>query len=147
MEIFGVRPVEIFPIFLFLISIFGMITTNNIVKSIVYTLVLTGSVIAFWIALGSRAGFIPPILETDYHLDLHFYEFADPVPQALMITSIIIGFCVTAINIIMLNTLHKRYKTTDWETMYNMAREEVMKDKDKTLSDIVYEDSKKDLEV
>ena len=124
MEVFGVRIVEMFPIFLFFVSIFGLITASNAIKSIIYMIVLNGAVIAYWIALGSRIGTIPPILETEYHVYLYFYEFADPVPQALMITSIIIGFCVAAVNIIMLNTLHRRYKTTDWETMFELVKEE-----------------------
>ena len=125
MEILGIRFLELLPIALFFISIFGLITANNAIKSVIYMIVLNGAVITYWIALGSRVGTIPPILETEYHIDLHFYEFADPVPQALMITSIIIGFCVTAVNIIMLNTLHRRYKTTDWSDMFSLVKEEI----------------------
>ncbi|MCL1996939.1 MAG: cation:proton antiporter subunit C [Defluviitaleaceae bacterium] len=125
MEIFGIRFLELLPIALFFIAIFGLITANNAIKSVIYMIMLNGAVIIYWIALGSRVGTIPPILETVYHVELHFYEFADPVPQALMITTIIIGFCVTAVNIIMLNTLHRRYKTTDWNTMFDLVKEEI----------------------
>lgn len=137
---------ELFPIVLFFISIFGLITANNVIKSIVYMIILNGGVITFWIAMGSRLGRIPPILETPYHLENYFYTFADPVPQALMITTIIIGFCVTAINIIMINTLHRKYKTTDWKSLTELANKETEGGYDHTLSDVVYEIQDKEAE-
>ena len=143
MEIFGLSVLELFPVLLFFISIFGLVTADNAIKSIVYMIVLNGAVITFWIAMGSRAGRTPPIFVDDIiNQSGYFYAMADPVPQALMITTIIIGFCVTAINIIMLNTVFKKYKTTNWKILFDLARERVMRDKDATLSDIVYEEQK-----
>jgi multicomponent Na+:H+ antiporter subunit C len=49
---------------------------------------------------------------------------ADPFPQALMLTAIIIGVSVTAINITMLNTLFRKFKTLDWKTMAEAAEGE-----------------------
>ncbi|MCL2168503.1 MAG: cation:proton antiporter subunit C [Defluviitaleaceae bacterium] len=140
MELFGLNILELFPVLLFFISIFGLMTANNVVKSVIYMITLNAGVITFWIVIGARAGTVPPILETPYTLETYFYHFSDPVPQALMITTIIIGFCITAINIIMLNTIFRRYKSTDWRLLRGAALEETAAlGYDGTLSDMVYE--------
>jgi len=115
--------VELFPIVMFFVAIFGLITSNNAIKSIIFMTVLNGATIAFWIAMGSRVGLIPPIMETDAHIYMAPY-MSDPVPQALMITAIVIGFSVTAINIIMMNWLFRKYKTADWQTLFTLAKKE-----------------------
>ena len=133
---FGMATIEFFSIALFFISIFGLITANNAIKSIIFMTVLNGAVITFWIAIGAREGTLPPIMETPEHIYM-IAEMGDPVPQALMITAIVIGFSVTAINIIMMNTLFRRYKTSDWKTLFAMMREETV-GSGEVLSDIVF---------
>lgn len=111
---------DIFPILLFFISFFGLITTVNIVKSIVLTVLMQTAVIMFWLGLAARLGTVPPIFEYyAYVTDLN--EVADPLPQALMLTAIIIGIAVTAINITLLNSLFRKYRTVKWDEMSEAA--------------------------
>ncbi|MCL2621053.1 MAG: cation:proton antiporter subunit C [Defluviitaleaceae bacterium] len=134
---FGMATIEFFAIALFFIAIFGLVTSNNAIKSIVFMTILNAAVITFWIGIGAREGTLPPIMETPYHIYM-IGEMSDPVPQALMITAIVIGFSVTAINIIMMNTLFRRYKTSDWKSLYKMMREETA-GSGQVLSDIVFD--------
>ena len=117
----NIHLLDIFPIILFFISFYGLITTSNIIKSIVFIMLMQTSVIMFWLGVGSRAGIVPPIIG-----DIAYLEYpdiiADPLPQALMLTAIIIGIAVTAINVTMLNALFKRHKTVNWKAMYERAR-------------------------
>ena len=115
---------DVFPILIFFISFFGIISSNNIVKSIVLIILMQTAVVLFWLGVGSRFGVIPPILEyyIVYVTDLD--AIADPLPQALMLTAIIIGIAVTAINITMLNALFRKHNTVSWQAMQGMAREE-----------------------
>jgi len=106
--------IDLFAAGLFFISLFGLITTRNIIKSIIFTLVMQASVIMFWMFLGARAGTMPPIFENPEYMGGMAY-MADPLPQALMLTAIIIGVSVVAINITMLNTLFRKHNTTDWD--------------------------------
>ncbi|MCL2856082.1 MAG: cation:proton antiporter subunit C [Defluviitaleaceae bacterium] len=139
---FGMATIELFAIALFFVAIFGLVTSNNAIKSIVFMTILNASVITFWIAIGAREGTLPPIMETPDHI-YRIAEMSDPVPQALMITAIVIGFSVTAINIIMMNTLFRRYKTSDWKSLYDMMRAETV-GSGKVLSDIVFEEETKE---
>ena len=112
---------DIFPILLFFISFYGLITTSNIIKTIVFIMLMQTSVIMFWLGVGSRLGAVPPIIGDV--ADLQYTDtIADPLPQALMLTAIIIGIAVTAININMLNALFRKYKTVNWKAMHNLVR-------------------------
>ena len=110
---------EIFPILLFFISFFGIITSNNIIKSIVFIMLMQTAVVMFWLIVGGMVGTIPPI--GAYHPDPD--TISDPLPQALMLTAIIIGISVTAINITMLNTLFRKHETAEWDALEQAVKE------------------------
>jgi len=103
--------IEIAPIALFFISFYGLISSRKIINSIIFVSLMEMAVILFFLSLGFRAGALPPIGQS---LD---YVVADPLPQALMITAIIIGLAVTVVNLTMLITLCRQYKTTDWDAI------------------------------
>ena len=112
---------DVFPIILFFLSFFGLITTQNIVKSIILSVTMQTAVIMFWLGIAARVGRIPPIFE--YYELYDASEIADPLPQALMLTAIIIGIAITAINITLLNSLYRKYKTIKWDEMTKTAFE------------------------
>ena len=116
-----IHILDAFPIILFFISFFGLITTQNIVKSIILSVTMQTAVIMFWLGIAARVGTIPPIFEYYYLYDTS--EIADPLPQALMLTAIIIGIAITAINITLLNSLYRKYKTIKWDEMTKTAFE------------------------
>ena len=123
MVVLDIHLFDIFPILLFFISFYGLITTSNIIKSIVFIMMMQTSVIMFWLGVGSRQGVFPPIIGDIAYLE-HPEIIADPLPQALMLTAIIIGISVTAINITMLNALFKKYKTVNWGALRGLVGEE-----------------------
>ena len=116
--------IEIAAILMFFIGFYGLITSRKMIKSIVLTVILEASVILFFLSIGFRSEILPPI---GAHFE-HFERFADPLPQALMITAIIIGAAVTTIKITMLMTFFRKYKTTDWEHARKLRREAVEDD-------------------
>ena len=112
----GVSPIEVFAFIMFFIGFYGLITSNNVIKSIIFVCLLEMAVIVFWIGLGFRVGMVPPI--GDLLLSTPDIAYvADPLPQALMLTAIIIGMSVTAANIVMLITLMRKVKSTDWDVL------------------------------
>ena len=105
---------ELSSIVMFLISYYGLITTRNIIKSIVFIVLMEVSVVMFWLSFGFRAGIVPPILASMQGQEFDY--IADPFPQALMITAIVIGLSITAINTVMFITLYRKHRTTNWDT-------------------------------
>jgi len=116
--IFNVENIEIFSLILFFISFFGLITSKNVIKSIIFVMLIQTSVIMFWLKLGIEGNPtpIPPIIYDPVLLENIEY-IADPLPQALTLTAIIIGFAVIAIVITMFNTLDRQYGTADWKKL------------------------------
>ena len=102
--------VEFFSIAMFFISFYGLITGKNIIKSIVSIGLLETSVILFLMSIGFVDGMKPPI-------GLNPENAADPLPQAMVITAIVIGITIPAVNITFFISLCRQYKTADWDTV------------------------------
>ncbi|MCL1995085.1 MAG: cation:proton antiporter subunit C [Defluviitaleaceae bacterium] len=111
--------IEISAILMFIISFYGLISTKNIIKSIIFIVLMEVSVVMFWLSFGFSLGQLPPILSSiggmEYIDVVGIENIADPFPQALMITAIIIGLSITAVNTIMFITLYRKYNTIDWD--------------------------------
>lgn len=111
--------VEIVIMAVIFLSFYGLMTTRNIVKSIVYITVLETAVIMFFLGIGYHSGILSPI-----GADLDPQAVADPLPQAFMITAVVIGLCGTAVNIIMFITLFRKFGTVHWVTAKNKNAEQ-----------------------
>jgi len=92
---------------LFLVSLGGMILSKNLIRKVMALNMLNSAVIILFIFFGSLKGTHAPILvggETD---------IVDPIPQALMLTAIVVGICVTALALAFIYRLYDRYGTTE----------------------------------
>ena len=99
-------------IVLFFICFYGIITSKKMVKTIIFLAMLQSSVIVFFLSIGWDHGAAPP-MGADLTEAAHL---ADPLPQALMITAIIIGAAVLTISLTMVLSLLRNYATNDWDT-------------------------------
>jgi multicomponent Na+:H+ antiporter subunit C len=76
---------------------------KNIIKKIIGLSLLNSAIVLLFILEASRIGDHAPILVGQGR------NIVDPVPQALMLTAIVIGVCVTSLSLAMAVRL---YKTT-----------------------------------
>ena len=116
-----IEPAEIFAVVMFFISFYGLITTRNILKSTIFIIFMEVACIMFFLSIGYRAGIVAPIGPNLVGLE-GFEMVADPFPQALMITAIVIGLSVTTIMLVMTITLIREFKTTDWDVIKEKAK-------------------------
>lgn len=100
---------EVVSIILFFIGVFGLVARRNIIKSIISIVIMEVAVILFFLTINFTPDSVPPIGTEAVT------QFADPLPQAIMITAIIIGVGTTAVALTLFITLHHRYGTTNWE--------------------------------
>jgi multicomponent Na+:H+ antiporter subunit C len=121
MNLSEISIIEILSLVMFFIGFYGLVTSKNAIKSIVFVSILEMAVIIFWVGLGFRIGMVPPVR---HFLERDIAYIADPLPQALMLTAIIIGMSVTAANIVMLITLVRKVKSTDWDVLKQKSTEE-----------------------
>lgn len=111
--------VEIVGLLLFLIGLYGLVARRNIVKSILSLCVIDVGLITFFLGIRFTVGARPPI-----GAGAPQAMTADPVPQALMITAIVIGIAVTAAALMMFSALYHRYGSTNWRTAHEIRRQE-----------------------
>lgn len=96
---------------LFFIGLYGAITQRNIIKTIISVGIMDVAGIAFFMMSNHESGARSPVSGTPPEL------MADPVPQALMITAIVIGVSVVAMCLAMYMRVVYRYGTADWDTL------------------------------
>ena len=107
---------EILTAIMFFLAFYGLITSKNAIKSIIFIGIMEIAVIMFFLTIGYERGISP-------HIGTDLENAADPLPQALMITAIIIGVAVTAVNLTIMISLCRQSKTTDWDLVQNKNME------------------------
>lgn len=78
-----------------LCGFFGIILKKNLVMKIIAMDVMSTGVIAYYVLIASRGGLFTPILA-----DVQKGDYADPVPQAVILTAIVIGFSIQALMLV-----------------------------------------------
>ena len=97
--------------FLICLGFYTIITKFNIVKTVIGLGICDYGVNLLIISIGYNAGGTAPIY-TPGELTPASY-FVDPIPQALTLTSIVIGACVTAMSMALVIKIHESYGTLD----------------------------------
>lgn len=96
---------------LFFLGLFGAMTQRNIIKTIISVGVMDLAAITFFMTSNHRDGARPPLSGVPVE------QMADPIPQALMITAIVIGVSVVAMCLAMYMRVAYRYGTADWKIL------------------------------
>ena len=97
--------------FLIVLGFYTIITKFNLIKTVIGLSIADYGVNLLIISIGYNAGGTAPIF-TAGELNAASY-FVDPIPQALTLTSIVIGACVTAMSLALVMKLHESYGTLD----------------------------------
>ena len=78
-----------------LIGFVGIIWKRNLIMKILSMDVMSTGVIAFYVLVAARGGFLVPIVT-----GTQAGAYADPVPQAVILTAIVIGFSIQALMLV-----------------------------------------------
>jgi len=105
-------PINI-SLFVFMIGLYGVTSKNNLIKKIMGLTIMNGSIVLFFISIGFREAGLAPILEKGMTGDIPTAIVVDPLPQALMLTAIVIGISVTALALALIVKIYSKYKTLD----------------------------------
>lgn len=98
---------------LFVMGLYCLVAKKNIVKKIIGITIIEYSINLFLILIGYRKGGVAPILLKDMSVAELAERGVDPLPQALVLTSIVIGLGVLALMVGMCLRLYEKYKTFD----------------------------------
>ena len=91
-----------------LCGFFGMILKKNLMMKIISMDVMSTGVVAYYVLVASRNGWFTPIATNGKEV-----AYADPVPQAVILTAIVIGFSVMALMLVAAMKLAKDNPTLE----------------------------------
>jgi multisubunit Na+/H+ antiporter MnhC subunit len=98
---------------LILIGLYGALTNRNILRMIVAFTVANTGVNLVMVAVGYLHGRTAPILNAAVPVEEAAARIIDPVPQALVLTAIVIGVGVTALMLAYAYKLYESKRTLD----------------------------------
>ncbi len=77
-----------------LLGFFGIILKKNLVMKIISMDVMSTGVIAYYVVIAARSGLFSPIVGE------RSVAYADPVPQSVILTAIVIGLSIQALMLV-----------------------------------------------
>jgi multicomponent Na+:H+ antiporter subunit C len=96
-------------IWLFLVGLWGVVASQNLVRTVLCLTVVQSSTYVFLLGVGYRAGAKAPIV-ADIPTSS---KLVDPVVQVLVLTDIVIEATVTALLLALVVQAHKRFGSVD----------------------------------
>jgi len=101
---------------LFSLGVWCLFVKKNLIKKIIGLAITEYAINLFFILLGYKIGADAPILEKN---NLSIVS-VDPLPQALILTSIVIGLGIIAFSVSLVMRLYEKYKTFDINKINNL---------------------------
>jgi multicomponent Na+:H+ antiporter subunit C len=98
---------------LILIGLYGVVVSRQTLKIVISLLIMNHGVHLLLLLIGYRNDGVPPIVDPGALIPEFANSAVDPVPQALVLTSIVIGLGVLALMVALCVRLYERYGTFD----------------------------------
>jgi multisubunit Na+/H+ antiporter MnhC subunit len=103
--------------FLVLIGLWGILTHRNILRIIISLSLMNTGLHVVMVATGYVTGGTAPIIDEALDIADATSHAVDPVPAALVVTAIVIGFSVTAVMLAFAIRLYDAQKTLSIDAM------------------------------
>lgn len=98
--------VKILVLLTILIGLFGILFQRNLLLKILAMDVMGTGIVSLFVLTAARSGHKPPTIVPGTP-----EGFADPIPQAVILTAIVIGFSVLALLLVCATILARRFPT------------------------------------
>ncbi len=98
---------------LFMTGLYGICCKKNLVKIVLGFIIMDYAVNLFLILVGYKKDGIAPILDETMAVNEFAAVSVDPLPQALVLTAIVIGLAVTALMVALCIRIYERYGAFD----------------------------------
>ncbi|MBP8958885.1 MAG: cation:proton antiporter subunit C [Bacteroidales bacterium] len=101
---------------LFLVGLYGVITRRNLMKIAISLSIMEFSTFLFLALIGYVKNGVPPIVDPAKPDVI----YVDPLPQAMVLTAIVIGLATTAMLMAVIIRIYRKYKTLDIREIKNL---------------------------
>lgn len=95
------------------LGLYCLLLKRNLIKLVIGLAVMTDGIHLFLISLGYRFGGVAAIVPEGMNLTEFAASAVDPVPQALVLTSIVINICIIALALGLAIWVYRHYGTLD----------------------------------
>ena len=99
------------------VGIIGLFLNKRSVAKVFAVNILNSGLVLLFVLLGAASGQEAPILFSGDE------AVVDPLVQALMLTAIVVGVCVTALLLVLVVKMHKITGSTDMEEIERLSRD------------------------
>ncbi len=96
-------------VLLLLIGLYGVLVKKNLIKIIIGLSIMEYALFLFFAVIGYREGGTAPIITKGFEKAV----FVDPLPQALVLTAIVIGLAITALLVSLAVRIYEKHGTFD----------------------------------
>lgn len=93
-----------------------ILTQQNLIKKVIGINVMETSIFLFFIAGGNIRGGVPPLFDPEKAEAV----YVNPLPQALVLTGIVVGFAITVFALAMIVSLYRFYGTVHVNELMKM---------------------------
>lgn len=100
--------IQITSVLLILIGIYGLLIDRNVIKMLIFLNIFELGINIFIVSTGFIEGASAPIYTSSYHLGT---TFVDPLPQALVLTAIVIGMGITGLGLAFAKKMYSEHGT------------------------------------
>lgn len=100
---------------LIMLGLYGILTQRNVIKIILSLNIMEIGLNLFIISVGYVTDGIAPIMTTNHNTNSLIY--VDPLPQALVLTAIVIGVGTTALGLAIAKNIYSKYGTFELDEM------------------------------
>ena len=101
---------------LFLVGLYGVVTRRNLIKIAISLSIMEFSIFLMLVLIGYIDEGLAPIVDPAKSAEI----YVDPLPQAMVLTAIVIGLATTAMLMAIAIRLYRKYKTFDIREIKNL---------------------------
>lgn len=107
---------------LMMVGVYGMMAKRNLLRKLMGMNVLQVGVILFWLTYSPKFGATIPIADPARGESVLAADYANPLPQALMLTAIVVSIATTGLALALLVRIHRRYGTLEEDEILERMR-------------------------
>lgn len=100
-----------FSVLLFLIGLYAVMVKPNLIKKLVGLNIMETSVFFLIVSVGMVDEGVAPIVTQGYESALNTGRIVNPIPQALILTGIVVAVSTTAVALSLCLKIHENYGT------------------------------------
>lgn len=97
-----------------MVGLYTLMSRSNLIKKMAGLSLFQTAVILFYVSLGKLTGGTAPIITGNHTL------YANPLPQVLMLTAIVVGVATTALGFALIVRIREAYDSLDEEEISHM---------------------------